>query len=65
MSVVYRNKNFTQRDPECTNIVYAVAGIKPQPVENWQMDINMTVKELEDKYDYLYTQNRVTYYGYL
>ena len=57
----FKNKNFTKRDYECTNIVFCQSEIAPN--ENW---IECDEKEIQElKCSQLYTQAGVKYYGYL
>lgn len=57
--MVYKNKNFTKRDYECTNIVACVGASAPN--ENYvEADENILYG-----LNHVFTQNGVQYYGYL
>lgn len=57
MLKLYKNKNFTKRDYECTNVVYCIANSAPN--HNW-------VETVEDvQGSHLFTENGVQYYGWL
>lgn len=55
----FRNKNFTKRDYECTNIVACVAW--EAPGENWTSCDDGILKGLTK----LYREGDVSYYGYM
>ncbi len=55
----FRNKHFTKRDYDCTNIVACVAAECPN--ENWIEDDKIDLGRLT----MLYRQGDVFYYGYL
>jgi hypothetical protein len=55
----YRNKKFTARDYECTNVVACVADAAP--AANWEPTDASILTGLTK----LYTQAGVTYYGHL
>ncbi|QCW19979.1 hypothetical protein [Flavobacterium phage FPSV-D2] len=57
----FKNKNFTKRDYECTNIVFCQCEIAPN--ENWIECDENEIQKL--KCSQLYTQAGVKYYGYL
>lgn len=53
----FKNKNFTKRDYECTNVVYCIADQAPN--ENW-------IETTEDvKGSQLYIENNAVFYGWL
>ena len=54
----FKNKNFTKRNYDCTNIVYCQSELAPN--ENW-----IECDETENKLNHLYTQDGVRYFGYL
>jgi len=57
----FKNENFTQRDYECTNVVFCQA--ESAPNENW---IECDEKELvNSRCGQLYIQADVRYFGYL
>ena len=56
----FKNTNFKSRDYECTNIVACVGHMKPNS-DNWVMCNSSVLSNLTK----LYTQNGITYYGYL
>lgn len=61
MTKVFRNRNFTKRNYECTNIVACVAEVAPvTPDGRWIEADASLLKGL----DQIYTQAGVTYYGY-
>ena len=55
----FKNKNFTKRDYECTNIVACVAEIAPN--NNYIECDPFELEHLEK----LHTENGVQYYGYM
>jgi predicted metal-binding protein len=57
---LYKNKNFTKRNYECTNIVMCES--ENAPNENWEPSNDI---ELLDKLTQLHRENGVKYYGYL
>lgn len=64
---VYRNRYFTKRDYECTNVVACEADERPQtPDDRW---VSTTGRLQLEGLDHLYTETQngktVRYYGYL
>ena len=59
--ITFKNKNFTKRDYECTNVVFCQSEIAPN--ENWIECDESEIQEM--KCNQLYTQAGVKYYGYL
>lgn len=58
----FKNKNFTKRNYECTNIVVCVADKAPVTPDNrWQPVDESALNGLEP----LYVQAGVRYYGYM
>lgn len=58
----FKNKNFTKRNYECTNVVACVADEAPVTPDNrWQPAAESTLNGLEQ----LYVQAGVRYYGYM
>lgn len=55
----FRNKNFTKRDYECTNVIACVADSAPN--ENWISADESVINNLTQ----LWIENGVRYYGYL
>lgn len=55
----YRNKNFTKRDYECTNVVACIA--ESAPNDNYIECDESFISNMQ----MLYAQNGVTYYGWL
>jgi len=55
----FKNKNFTKRDYECTNIVACVAETAPN--DNW-IESDPSILEHLAK---LHTENGVQFYGYM
>ena len=55
----YKNKNFTKRNYECTNIVCCQA--ETAPAEHWEKCSDSEMTGL----DYIYTENGVRFFGYL
>ena len=59
---VFKNKNFTKRDYEATNIVACVAEAAPQTSDNrWQPADEAALNGLTQ----LWIENGVRFYGYL
>jgi len=54
----FKNKNFTKRNYDCTNVVFCQA--EKAPNENW-----IECDESEINCDQLYIMNNVRYFGYL
>jgi len=57
----FKNKNFTQRDYEATNIVFCMA--QSAPNENWIECSEFEITKL--KCQKLYSNGGVIYFGYL
>jgi hypothetical protein len=57
--MVFKNKNYTKRDYETTNIVACVADIAPN--ENWIESDESALTGLTQ----LWTQSGVTFYGHM
>lgn len=57
----FKNKNFTKRNYECTNIVFCQAEIAPN--ENW---IECEEEEIEEmRCTQLWIEGDIKYFGYL
>ena len=57
----FKNKNFTKRDYEATNVVYCIA--EKAPSDEW---IETSVNEIyNSKCNQLYRENDVVYFGWL
>lgn len=54
----FKNKNFTKRNYECTNVVFCKA--ESAPNENW-----IECDESEINCEQLWIENNVRYFGYL
>lgn len=54
----FKNKNFTKRNYDCTNVVYCQA--KTAPNENW-----IEVDSSENTLGQLWMENGVRYFGYM
>lgn len=57
----FKNKNFTKRDYEATNIVACVADDAPATPDNRWIETDMDISNLS----HLWTQADVRFYGYL
>jgi len=55
----YRNKNYTKRNYECSNVIACVAEIAPN--DNWVLADEDILQPLMK----LWIENGVRYYGYL
>ena len=71
MSKVFKNTNFTKRDYETTNVVFASGENAPQG-ENWSEAANddYYFDEYQNLYfhlnvTHLYTQDGIRYFGYM
>ena len=61
---IFRNKNFTKRDYECTNVVACLADSAPD--ENWIPTSHEELNAmLRSPLQSLYIEKNVQYYGYL
>lgn len=56
---IYKNKNYTKRDYETTNVVACIANNAPN--DNWVYSPDFNIEKLNK----LYTENGVTFYGFL
>jgi hypothetical protein len=54
----FKNKNFTKRNYDCTNVVFCQSETAPN--ENW-----IECDESENTLNHLYTEAGVRYFGYL
>lgn len=59
MEMIYKNKNFTKRNYECTNIVACISNKAPN---NNFIEAD---EKILDKLTHIYTQSGVQYFGYL
>jgi len=66
---VFKNKNFTKRDYECTNLVYAVGETQPEgdfweetnDYKEFDGDIYLGKSDVQ----HLYTSCGIQYFGYM
>lgn len=59
--LIFKNKHWTKRDYDCTNIVFCTG--KEAPNENWDLSTKEHAADL--RVNHLYTQNDIKYFGYL
>jgi hypothetical protein len=57
--MTFKNKNFTKRNYECTNVVFCIAEVAPN--ENWIE----TSEAMPEGMDQLWIENGVRYFGWM